>query len=189
MGIVVKLVNVRMTFPHLGVPDRWGKYSVGVLVQKGTPAHDMLMQKLREAWAAGADAYGRSIFEPNPTNARLLRASYIKDGDGEDAKGRPSPDWMRGCLQFGCQKSDPAVIVDGNLEPISGNDDGIVYPGQICHVSLDLVAFNDPGSHNSGISRYLRSVVVLGGGERIITHGGKFTDIIEEWGDLCMPNQ
>ena len=85
MGTTVKLRNVRVTYPHIGVPDRFGKYSLGVLVPKGSPAHDMLMQKLREAWAAASDTYGRALFEPNPTNARLLRAAYIKDGDGEDA--------------------------------------------------------------------------------------------------------
>lgn len=183
MGTTVKLRNVRITFPHIGAPDKWGKFSVGVLVKKGSPAHDMLLQKLREAWAAGADNYGRSMFEPNPTNARLLRAAYIKDGDGEDAKGRPLPDWMRGCLAFGTASSKPGCVVDANLEPISPNDPDLLYTGQLCHVSFDLVPFNNQESHNSGFSRYLRSVVVLGGGDHIATQQGQFTDPVEEWSE------
>lgn len=183
MGTTVKLRNVRITFPHIGVPDRYGKYSVGVLVPKGSPAHDMLMQKLREAWAAASDTYGRALFEPNPTNARLLRAAYIKDGDGEDAKGRPLPEWMRGCLQFGVASSKPGVVVDANFEPVSPSDPDLLYTGQLCHVSLDLAAFNNQESHNSGFSRYLRSVVVLGGGEKIVTQSGQFTDAVEEWSE------
>lgn len=182
MGTTVKLRNVRITFPHIGAP-KWGKFSVGVLVKKGSPAHDMLLQKLREAWAAAADAYGRSIFEPNPTNARLLRAAYIKDGDGEDAKGRPLPDWMRGCLAFDTASSKPVCVVDANLEPISPNDPDLLYTGQLCHVSFDLAPFNSQESHNSGFSRYLRSVVVLGGGDRIVTQQGQFTDAVEEWSE------
>lgn len=183
MGTTVKLRNVRVTFPRIGVPDRYGKYSVGVLVPKGSPAHDRLMQKLREAWAAASDTFGRAVFEANPTNARLLRAAYIKDGDGEDAKGRPLPDWMRGYLQFGVTSSKPGVVVDANLEPVSPNDPDLLYTGQLCHVSLDLAAFNNQEAHNSGFRRYLRSVVVLGGGERIITQSGQFTDAVEEWSE------
>lgn len=183
MGVTVKLRNVRITYPHIGIPDRFGKYSLGVLVPKNSPAHNTLMQKLREAWAAASDAYGRALFEANPTNARLLRAAYIKDGDGEDAKGRPLPEWMRGCLQFGVASSKPGVVVDANFEPVSPNDPDLLYTGQLCHVSLDLAAFNNQESHNSGFSRYLRSVVVLGGGERIVTQSGQFTDAVEEWSE------
>lgn len=181
MGIVAKLRDVRMIYPHIGVPDRWGTYSIGVLIEKGSAAHNLLLQCLREAWADGSDRLGKALFEPNPTNARLYRSAYIKDGDGEDSKGRPLPEWMRGHLCFGIKSKDPCPIVDGNFDPVSGNDPDLVYNGQRCHVSLDIVAFNNAESHNSGLSRYLRSVVVLGGGERIVTQPGAFTDIVEEW--------
>lgn len=183
MGVTVKLRNVRITFPHLGVPDRFGKYSVGVLIEKGSTAHEMLMQKLRESWKAASDTFGRAVFEANPTDARLLRAAYIKDGDGEDAKGRALPEWMRGCLCFGIASSKPGVVVDANLEPISPNDPDLLYTGQLCHASLDLVPFNNQESHNSGFSRYLRSVVVLGGGDKIVTQSGQFTDAVDEWSE------
>lgn len=183
MSTTVKLKNVRITFPHLGVPDKFGKYSVGVLIPKNSPAHKKILEKLREAWSDAADAFGKALFEPNPTDSRLIRAAYIKDGDGEDAKGRPNPEWMRGCICFACQTSKPAVVVDGNLEPMSGTDPDLIYTGQNCHVSFDLAAFNNQESHNSGFSRYLRSVVVLGGGEKIVTQSGQFTDAVEEWSE------
>lgn len=183
MGTTVKLRNVRITFPHLGVPDRFGKYSMGVLVRKGTPAHELLLNRLRDAWTEASDTYGRAVFEPNPTNARLLRAAYIKDGDGEDAKGRPLPEYMRGYLQFGAQSNKPAAVVDANFEPLSAIDSDLLYTGQVCHVSFDLVGFNNQESHNSGFSRYLRSVVVLGGGDKIVTQSGQYTDAVEEWSE------
>lgn len=183
MSTTVKLKNVRITFPHLGAPDKFGKYSVGVLIPKNSSAHKKLLEKLREAWSDATDAYGKALFEPNPTNARLLRAAYIKDGDGEDAKGRPLPAWMRGYLQFGVASSKPGVVVDANLEPVSPSDPDLLYTGQLCHVSFDLAAFNNQESHNSGFSRYLRSVVVLGGGEKIITQSGQFTDAVGEWSE------
>lgn len=183
MSITVKLRNVRITFPHLGAPDKFGKYSVGVLVEKGSDAHKKLLAKLREAWTEAADSYGKAVFENNPTEARLLRAAYIKVGGGEDAKGRPLPEWMNGCVNFGVQSSKPPVVVDGNLEPVSATDPDLLYTGQCCHVSFDLAPFNNQESHNSGFSRYLRSVVVLGGGEKIVTQAGQFTDAVDEWSE------
>ena len=41
-----------------------------------------------------------------------VRAAYIKDGDGEDAKGRPLPDWMKGYLQFGIASSKPEPVAE-----------------------------------------------------------------------------
>jgi hypothetical protein len=183
MGTTVKLRNVRITYPHVGVPDRYGKYSVGVLIKKGTPAHELFMAQLREAWSAAADSFGKAVFEPNPTTARLLHAAYVKDGDGVDSKGKALPEWTRGCMYFGVSSQKPAVVVDGNLEPVSPSDPDLLYTGQLCHVSLDLVPFNNLESHNAGFSRYLRSIVVLGGGEKIVTQPGAFTDAVEEWSE------
>lgn len=181
MSTTVKLRNVRMIYPHLGVPDKYGKYSVGVMVKKGSQAHQLLMQGLREEWAQGADKCGRSVFESNPTDARIIRASYLKVGGEVDAKGKPLPAWMDDYVVFGCQNTNPPCVVDGNLEPINACDAERIYNGADCHVSLDLSAFSNAESRNSGISRYLRSVVVLGGGEKIITQPGGFTDAVEEW--------
>lgn len=183
MSTTVKLRNVRITFPHLGVPDKYGKYSVGILVEKGSPAHKMLMDKLREAWAEASDAFGKSVFETNPTEARLMRAAYIKIGGGEDSKGKPLPEWMHDYLNFGAQSTNAPVVVDGNLEPISATDPDLLYTGQRCNVSFDLAGFNNQESRNAGLSRYLRSVVVLGGGEKIVTQSGQFTDIVDEWSE------
>lgn len=183
MGIVVKLKNVRMVYPHLGEADKWGKFSVGALVPKGSAAYKALLAGLKDAWAEGADKYGKAQFESNPTESRLLRAAYVRVGGGEDSKGRPLPEWMEGYVQFGVQSQNAAPVVDGNLEPIVASDPSLCYSGQNCHISLDLVPFSNSESHNSGISRYLRSVVVLGGGEAIATSNGGFTDIVEEWGE------
>lgn len=182
MGIVVKLRNVRMVYPHLDSADKWGKFSVGVMVPKGLDAYKALLAGLKDAWAEGADKFGRAQFENNPTESRLLRAAYIRVGGTEDAKGRPLPEWMDGYVQFGASSQTPAPVVDENLEPVVASDPAVCYSGQNCHISLDLAAFSNQEAHNSGISRYLRSVVVLGGGEKIATSVNGFTDIVEEWG-------
>lgn len=183
MSITVKLRDVRMVYPRLGAPDKWGKYSVGVMIKKASPAYARLIEKLRLAWAEAADRYGNASFEPRPTESRLLRAAYVKVGGGEDAKGRPLPDWMRDFVMFGAQRTAPAPVVDANLEPVMASDPQVCYTGQNCHISLDLCGFSNAESHNTGISRYLRSVVVLGGGERIATSAGGFTDIVDEWSE------
>lgn len=180
MGIILKLRDVRMVYPHLDEPDRWEKYSVGALVQQGSKAYADLLSALKDAWAEAADKFGRAQFESNPTESRLFRAAYIRVGGGEDSKGRPLPDWMRGYVAFGVQSRTPVPIVDANLEPIAVTPSN-VYSGQACNISLDLVPFVNAESHNAGLSRYLRSVVVLGGGEAIATSAGQFTDIVEEW--------
>lgn len=182
MGIVVKLRNVRMVYPHLDAADKWGKFSVGVMVPKGSDAYKALLEGLKNAWAEGADKFGRAQFESNPTESRLLRAAYIRVGGTEDAKGRPLPEWMDDYVQFGASSQAPAPVVDGNLEPVVAGDPAVCYSGQNCHISLDLAAFNNQEAHNSGVSRYLRSVVVLGGGEKIATNANGFTDVVEEWG-------
>lgn len=181
MGIVVKLRDVRMVYPHLGKPDKWGKFSVGALVPKGSDAYKALMEGLGKAWEEARDKFGKVQFESNPTESRLLRAAYIRVGGGEDAKGRPLPEWMNGYVSFGVQSQTACPVVDENLEPITAADPSRCYSGQRCHISLDLVPFNNAESKNAGISRYLRSVVVLGGGEAIATSAGGFTDIVEEW--------
>lgn len=183
MGTILKLRDVRMVYPHLGKPDRWGKYSVGALVEKGSQAYKDLIAGLRAAWAEAADKYGRAQFETNPTESRLFRASYVRIGGGEDSKGRPLPDWMDGYVSFGVQSNTAAPVVDGNLEPIVAADPSVVYSGQKCNISLDLVPFVNAESHNAGISRYLRSVVVLGGGDAIATSAGQFTDVVDEWSE------
>ena len=183
MSVTVKLRDVRMVYPHLGAPDKWGLYSVGVLIKKGSPSYTRFVDKLREAWAEAGDRFGKASFEANPTESRLFRAAYVKVGGGEDAKGRPLPEWMRDYIQFGAQQTDPTPVVDANLEPVMASDTEVCYTGQNCHISLDLCGFSNPESHNTGISRYLRSVVVLGGGERIATRAGGFTDIVDEWGE------
>lgn len=184
MSVVIKLRNVRMMYPHLASVDKTGKYSVGVLVEKNSEMYRTLMAKLREAWSEGADRYGKAQFEPNPTDSRILRASYMRIGGTEDAKGRPMPAWMDGYICFGATSHDPRPVVDGNLEPVNAGDSNVCYSGQLCNVSLDLAAYPKAESYDSGIGRYLRSVVVLGNGERIVTQSGGFTDIVDEWSDM-----
>lgn len=182
MSIVLKLKNVRMVYPHLGEPDKWGKFSLAVLVDKNSSAYHDLIEGLKQAWAEAADKYGRAQFETNPTESRLLRAAYARIGGGEDAKGRPLPEWMTGGVSFAVQNSSACPVVDGNLEPVNAGDPALCYSGQLCNVSMDLAPFVHAETRNAGISRYLRSVVVLGGGEPIATAVGGFTDIVEEWG-------
>lgn len=178
----VKLRDVKITFPHLGCPDRFGKYSATVLVPKKSQAEAKLYAALADAWAKGTDAFGKSLFEQNPTRIRLEKAAYLQIGGSVDSKGKPLPSWKDDFICFGLGTDKPPVVVDGNLEPMDANS-AEIYDGQNVNISFDLVPFSNPESHNMGFSKYIRSVVILGGGERISTQSGGFSDIVEEWGD------
>lgn len=181
VGVILKMKEIRMVYPHLGEPDKWGKYSVGALIRKDSQAYKDLVEGLKQAWAEGADKYGKQQFETNPTEVRLLKAAYVRSGGDVDNKGRPLPEWLDGYVMFGITSNDVAPVVDANLEPVIASSPSVCYSGQNCHISLDLVPFMHSETRNSGISRYLRSVVVLGGGEQLAVGGNRFTDIVEEW--------
>lgn len=182
--VTCKLRGVRIAFAHLkaGNLDKFGHYSVTVMVPKNSPAHAELKKRLAEAWEAGTDSIGKQTFEQNPSELRIQKMACLKVGGGLDDAGKPLPSWMDDFVCFNVQSTTPVPVCDGNFEEIDPGD-SCLYDGQVCNVSFDLVPFNNAEKRKSGLSRYLRNVLVVGGGDTICTRAGGFTNAIDEWAE------
>lgn len=183
--VTCKLRNVRIAFPHLSADnrDKFGKISLTVLIPKGGEAEQTFKKALRDAWEAGAEACGRTYFEASPTATRVLKMACVKVGGELDNDGKPLPAWQNDFLAFNVQSKLEVSICDSNFDTVTPTD-ARIYDGQRCHVSFDLVPFYNSEFRKSGISRYLRSVFVVGDGEPIATGSGGFTNAVEEWGEV-----
>ena len=181
---VAKLRNVRLLFPKMWSPNEKGKYLCGVLVAKDSPAYAELMRAIKEAWTAGRQKFGGQSFCENPTLAQIYNRSYIKADGGLDSKGNPVPEYYAGCIGFTGNSRKPIGVIDVTGAPVQEGD-ARVYDGQIANVSMDISPVCK--DNNPCIGRYVRSVMVLSGGERIDTGFGDNVSAVDEWADEIKP--
>lgn len=181
---VAKLRNVRLLFPRLWSPNDKGKYLCGVLIVKDSPAYVELMRAIKEAWTAGRQKFGGTSFCENPTLAQILNRAYIKADGGLDSKGNPVPEYYAGCIGFTGNSKKPIAVIDVTGAPVQEGD-ARVYDGQLANVSLDISPVCK--DNNPCIGRYVRSVMVLSGGERIDTGYGDNVSAQDEWADEIQP--
>lgn len=177
---VAKLRNVRLLFPEMWSPNDNGKYLCGVLIAKDSPAYAELMRALKEAWTAGRQKFGVTSYCENPTLAQIYNRAYIKADGGLDSKGNPVPEYYAGCIGFTGNSKKPIAVIDVTGAPVQEGD-ARVYDGQLANVSLDIVPVCK--GNNPCIGRYVRSVMVLSGGERIDTGYGDTVSALDEWAD------
>ena len=177
---IAKLKNVRIVLPRMFEPNDKGKYLCGVLVRKDSPAYQELMRAIAEAWRAGRDKFGGDSFCQNPTIPQIMNRAYMKAEGGLDSKGNPVPDYYAGCVGFTANARKPVAVIDVSGAPISAGD-ARVYDGQNAHVSLDISPVKK--DNNPCIGRYLRSIMILSGGERIDTGFSDQIDAASEWRD------
>ena len=175
---VAKLRNVRLLFPKMWTPNDKGKYLCGILIPVDSPAYKELLRAIAEAWKAGREKHGASSFCENPTLAQIYSRAYIKSDGGLDSKGNPVPDYYAGCIGFTANSRKPCSVIDVTGAHVAEGD-ARVYDGQLANVSLDISPVKK--DNNPCIGRYLRSIMVLGGGERIDT--GFSDDGADDWKD------
>ena len=181
---VAKLRNVRLLFPKMWSPNDKGKYLCGVLIAKGSPAYAELMRAIKEAWTAGRQKFGGTFFCENPTLAQIYNRAYIKADGGLDSKGNPVPEYYAGCIGFTGNSLKPIAVIDVTGAPVQEGD-ARVYDGQLANVSMDISPVCK--GNNPCIGRYVRSVMVLSGGEPIDTGYGDTVSALDEWADEIQP--
>lgn len=181
---VAKLRNVRLLFPKMWSPNDKGKYLCGVLIAKDSPAYAELMRAIKEAWTAGRQKFGGTSFCENPTLAQIYNRAYIKADGGLDSKGNPVPEYYAGCIGFTGNSRKPIAVIDVTGAPVQEGD-ARVYDGQLANVSMDISPVCK--DNNPCIGRYVRSVMVLSGGERIDTGYGDTVSALDEWADEIQP--
>ena len=181
---VAKLRNVRLLFPKMWTPTDKGKYLCGVLIAKDSPAYVELMRAIKEAWTAGRQKFGGTSFCENPTLAQIYNRAYIKADGGLDSKGNPVPEYYAGGIGFTANSRKPIAVIDVTGAPVQEGD-ARVYDGQLANVSMDIVPVCK--DNNPCIGRYVRSVMVLSGGERIDTGYGDTVSALDEWADEIQP--
>ena len=177
---VAKLRNVRLLFPKMWTPNDKGKYLCSVLIAKDSPAYAELMRAIKEAWTAGRQKFGGTSFGENPTLAQIYNRAYIKSDGGLDSKGNPVPEYYAGCVGFTGNSRKPIAVIDVTGAPVQEGD-ARVYDGQLANVSMDISPVCK--DNNPCIGRYVRSVMVLSGGERIDTGYGDNVSAVDEWAD------
>lgn len=181
---VAKLLNVRLLFPKMWSPNEDDKYVCSVLVAKDSPAYAELMRAIKEAWIAGRQKFGEQSFCENPTLAQIFNRSYIKSDGGLDSKGNPVPEYYAGCIGFTGNSRNPIEVIDVTGAPVQEGD-ARVYDGQRANVSLDIIPVCK--NKNPCIGRYLRTVMVLSGGEKIDTGFYAKVSAVDEWADEIQP--
>lgn len=181
---VAKLRNVRLIFPKMWSPNDKGKYLCGVLIEKDSPAYTELMRAIKEAWAAGRQKFGGTSFCENPTLAQVMNRAYLKADGGLDGKGNPVPEYYAGCIGFTGNSRKPIPVIDVTGAPVAEGDQR-VYDGQRANVSVDVSAVCK--DNNSCIGRYIRSVMILSGGERIDTGFSDNVSAQDEWASEIQP--
>lgn len=182
---VAKLKNVRIVYPKMFTPNERGKYTVGVLIRQDSDAYKEFMRAVSEAWKAGRDKFGAQQFCPNPTRAQVFNRAYCKEGGGLDSKGNPVPEWYDGCIGFTANSKTPAQVIDRRGLPVKDGD-AAIYDGQIAHVSIDVQPVYKEG--NPCIGRYLRCIMIVGGGERIETGSSGEINAAAEFAEDIDPN-
>ena len=165
-------------------PNEKGKYLCGVLVAKDSPAYAELMRAIKEAWIAGRQKFGGQSFCENPTLAQIFNRAYIKSDGGLDSKGNPVPEYYAGSIGFTGNSRKPIAVIDVTGAPVQEGD-ARVYDGQLANVSLDISPVCKDNNHCIG--RYVRSVMLLSGGERIDTGYGDNVSAQDEWADEIQP--
>lgn len=181
---VAKLRNVRLIFPKMWSPNDKGKYLCGVLIEKDSPAYTELMRAIKEAWVAGRQKFGGTSFCENPTLAQVMNRAYLKADGGLDSKGNPVPEYYAGCIGFTGNSRKPIPVIDVTGAPVAEGDQR-VYDGQRANVSVDVSAVCK--DNNPCIGRYIRSVMILSGGERIDTGFGDNVSAQDEWASEIQP--
>ncbi len=181
---VAKLRNVRLIFPKMWSPNDKGKYLCGVLIEKDSPAYTELMRAIKEAWAAGRQKFGGTSFCENPALAQVMNRAYLKADGGLDSKGNPVPEYYAGCIGFTGNSRKPIPVIDVTGAPVAEGDQR-VYDGQRANVSVDVSAVCK--DNNPCIGRYIRSVMILSGGERIDTGFGDNVSAQDEWASEIQP--
>lgn len=181
---VARLMNVRLIFPKMWTPNDKGKYLCGILIPLNSPAYGALMAAIKEAWADGRQKHGGKAFCENPTLAQVYNRAYIKAEGMLDSQGNTAPSYYAGCIGFtaNAHKAVPVIDVTGALVP---EGDNRVYDGVLANVSLDISPVNK--ANNPCIGRYLRSVMILNGGDRIDTGSGGSVSAQDEWADIIQP--
>ena len=182
---VAKLKNVRIVYPRMFTPNEKGKYTVGVLIRTDSDAYKILMKAVGEAWKAGREKHGAQQFCENPTRAQVMNRAYCKEGGGLDSKGNPVPEWYDGCIGFTANSREPVQVIDRRGLPVKEGDPSI-FDGQVAHVSIDVQPVYKEG--NPCIGRYLRCIMIVGGGERIETGSGGEINAAAEFAEDIDPN-
>lgn len=177
---VAKLRNVQIIFPKLFEANDNGKYTVGVLIKTDSEAYKEFMRATAEAWKAGREKFGQQQFCQNPTRAQVFNRAYVKEGGGLDSQGKPVPEYYDGCIGFTCNSKKPVQVIDKRGVPVHEGDASI-FDGQLAHVSIDVVPVYQQG--NPCVGRYLRCVMIVGGGSRIETGSSRDIDARSEFAD------
>ena len=177
---IAKLRNVQIIFPKFFESNDNGKFTVGVLIKTDSEAYKEFMKAVAEAWKAGREKFGQQQFCPNPTRAQVFNRAYVKEGGGLDSQGRAVPEYYEGCIGFTCNSKKPVQVIDKRGLPVKDGDASI-YDGQLAHVSIDVVPVYQQG--NPCVGRYLRCVMIVGGGERIDTGSGRDVDARNEFAE------
>lgn len=182
---VAKLIHVRLLFPKMWAPNEKGKYLCSVLIAKESPAYVELMRAIKEAWTAGRQKFGVASFSENPTLDQIYNRAYIKADGGLDSKGNPVPEYYAGCIGFTGNSRNPVAVIDVTGAPVQEGD-ARVYDGQLANVSMDISPVCK--NNNPCIGRYVRSVMILSGGERIDTGYSDTVSALDEWADEIQPS-
>ena len=182
---VAKLRNVRIVYPKMFTPNERGKYTCGLLIQKDSDAYKAFMKAVADAWKAGREKYGAQQFCENPTRAQVFSRAYCKEDGGLDNKGNPVPEWYAGSIGFTANAKAPVQVIDKRGLPVHDGDASI-FDGQIAHVSIDVQPVYKEG--NPCIGRYLRCIMIVGGGERIETGSAGEINAAAEFAEDIDPN-
>lgn len=149
--IVTKEKAYRLSFVHLAKPDKFGKYSVSLLVPKeDTEFVEQLM-------AARKTATDDALIGKWSGKAPKDDGFPVTDGDTSDYESD------NGCWVVRCNSTDPVPVYDNAGMPLNPEE---VYSGCYAKVAMSVSGYNWENT-KKGVGIYLNAVMKDADGERL----------------------
>lgn len=176
------LQDVRCSYVYLKETNKNGKYSVQVLVEKGTDNYKKLMAAQK---AVFIEAFGEEAWKK--------KGQYnlpVRDGDADQKNGGEPRDGeeFRNVVFANVNGNRKPGIVNKNNEPADEDDmTEYCYSGAYFHVSMNLYAFPKPDDGGkAGVAAGLGNVMLRKKGDRLdgsVAATSEFAKFTEESSD------
>lgn len=176
------LQDVRCSYVYLKETNKNGKYSVQVLVEKGTDNYKKLMAAQK---AVFIEAFGEEAWKK--------KGQYnlpVRDGDADQKNGGEPRDGeeFRNVVFANVNGNRKPGIVNKNNEPADEDDmTEYCYSGAYFHVSMNLYAFPKPDDGGkAGVAAGLGNVMLRKKGDRLdgsVAATSEFANFAEESSD------
>lgn len=170
--MILKLKNVRLSFPDLYVPkafkDGEPKFGATFLVPKTSALHKEIEKAILDAATVKFGAKAAKIIEGIRSNPNKF---CYQDGDTKEYDG------YEGCMALRAKRDSRPLIVDADKNPLT-QADGKPYAGCYVNATVEIFAYTNSGN---GISAQLRGVQFVKDGDSF----GAGTPVSEDEFDMA----